>query len=385
MTRVRDEFARAVLIGLTLVVACGGGTPGVSGASGGSNGGSSSQGGGSTGGTKASAGADPSAGTRPSGGSATTGSAGATEAEGGGQGADSGCAAYAKVRCARYQTCLPMRFAILYSSLSDCEQASGVTCEGELTAPGTSRTAESAAACAADIAQQNCADWQSTAPQSCTLPGSLAVDAPCEYSSQCESTFCSRAAGSWCGVCKARDTAGVACDAGQASCARGLRCAYGCTTGDSCAAADQHFRCAEAKAEGVACGGPTECRATLACLDGVCRKGVGLGEPCDPNLSGNCDPSADLYCVAGAPSSSARCVKNSYVAGAAACNTVAARHCSGLGACDGTDGHLISDGAGTCTAPGGPGDACSSDKLCRQPALCLNGVCTSPVNAATCH
>ena len=291
-----------------------------------------------------------------------------------GQGPDSACTAYATSRCTRYRACLPMRFAIIYSSLADCEQASVVTCAAELSAPGTKRTHEVVTACAADSAAQSCGDWLSKAPPSCIVPGLLAVDAGCEFDSQCASTFCSRVEGSWCGVCKARDGAGADCDPVQASCVAGLRCAYGCTTGDSCPEADLHYRCSEAKTQGSACDSVTQCQGGLSCLGGVCTKAAALGQACDPSEYGSCDFAADLSCTDGAT-----CVKNSYVLAGAACNAATATHCSGLGACDGTDGHALSEGPGTCNPPGGEGEACSADKLCRQPALCFGGKCTSPL------
>jgi len=377
MSAVANVSTLAGLVGLTLLVACGSSTPGPgNGASGVGNLAGQSAFTGDAG--KAGAGGVPA-----TGGAGGAADGGAADTGPGGQGGDSACTAYAMARCTRYQACIPWYFSILYSSFADCKQVTLATCSAELSAPGTSRTSESVASCAADTAAQSCADWRGKLPASCGVPGSLVVDAGCEYDSQCESAFCDVAAGSWCGVCKARDIEGAACDAGQASCVRGLRCAFGCATGDTCAATDKQFRCAVPKAQGIACDNITECQATLTCLAGICTTGAALGAACDPSVNANCEGSADLACVSG--SSGATCVKSSYVGANAACNLTTSQQCSGLGTCAGTDGRYTQNGPGTCTPPGGPGDACSSDKLCRQPALCFGGVCTSPVDPATCH
>jgi len=382
MSSVRNVSALAVLTGLiSLAAACASDPAGPESGSAGnvaqSTGGGNADGGkdskGGTGGVPGSAGA----------GAAEAGAAAASEAGAGGQSLDSACSAYASARCTRFQACVPTYFPILYSSLADCEQATLVLCRNELSAPGTSRTAESLAECASDMAAQNCADWQGPSPPSCELPGSRADNTPCEYDSQCESTLCLRATQSWCGVCKARDIAGAACDAGQATCVHGLRCANGCTNGDICDATDKHFRCAEAKAKGAVCENITQCQGALTCLGGICTTGVGVGEACDRSVSGNCERSADLACVEGP--NGGTCVKNAYLGANAVCNIATAQQCSGLGKCNGTDGRYTSTGPGICMPPGGEGEACSSDKVCRQPALCLGGVCTSPVDAATCH
>jgi hypothetical protein len=371
MRLMRNLAGVFFVFGVKLLAGCAGSTPGSQdGFAGVANVAGNPPGGGSGSGSSGAAGT----------GSSGTGNAmaGGDGSSGAGTGPAAACAAYATARCARYRACLPMRFAILYSSFADCEQATRVTCLGELSAPGTSRTPLAVSACALDSAAQSCADWLGALPASCAEPGSLAVDAGCEYNSQCASRYCQRAQGSWCGVCRARDIAGAPCDPQQGSCISSLRCAYGCPGPDSCAAADMVYRCAQEKALGSACDNVTECRPGLVCVSGACTTPKGLGEVCDSKESLSCDVAADLSCVDGV------CIENSYAAAGAVCNTPSASYCSGLGACDGSDGHAVSTGPGTCSPPGAEGEACSSDSLCHQPALCLGGSCTSPVNAETC-
>ena len=316
---------------------------------------------------------------------ATSGAGTAATSSGGTGGSSSAdaCAAFASARCERYQACLPARFAGLYSSLSDCEAATAATCPDEQGAPGTTRTSEQLATCATDTSAQSCADWLNESPASCAPAGTFANGTACEYDSQCVSTYCSRAAESWCGTCKARDEAEAACNASQGSCVSGLRCGYTCPGGSTCAAADKAFLCLTPKAEGAACTSVSECQGDLSCLGGVCSKGKGLGEACDASAPSACDPSADLSCVTGAAGAS--CVKNSYAVANASCNSATANYCSTNGACDGSDGHLVNGTPGKCMGPGADGEACSSDHLCRSPSLCLGAKCVAPVRAATCQ
>lgn len=103
-----------------------------------------------------------------------------------------------------------------------------------------------------------------------------------------------------------------------------------------------------------------------------------LGEACDLNIGGSCEFSADLLCVDSSVGPS--CVHNAYHSGNEACNEGTADHCSGLGACVGSDGHLVPNGLGTCNPAAARREPCGgADELCQQPALCFNGACTSPV------
>ena len=127
----------------------------------------------------------------------------------------------------------------------------------------------------------------------------------------------------------------------------------------SCVGLKKNLRCFEKKPEGMRCGKDPfwVCKDGLACVEGICKKGAGIGEscgmgvPCGAPLS--CEgPSHDMRCFL-KKALLERCGENPYST------------CEGKLVCD-----------NTCKIPRRLGKKCRSKKHgCKAGLICLDGVC----------
>src|SRR6185503_7869995 len=130
--------------------------------------------------------------------------------------------------------------------------------------------------CTAHVKQATCAFTNPLGSDPCANPpGSLPDGASCFDNSQCATGFCNRVTvpGATvppnCGTCRAGG------------------CLPGCKANEVCFASSAGGRCVEMQPEGTACTPASLCAPGLSCLDSVCAKSRGEGEPC--TAFANCD------------------------------------------------------------------------------------------------
>jgi hypothetical protein len=291
------------------------------------------------------------------------------------------CAGYALAFCTHFQTCNPRAFASNYfDSLGQCQTRLAQVCPSELSAPGTGRTASAIALCAQEVGAQSCAEWMVGDPPSCYAKGSLANDAGCEYSSQCQSTLCLRSVttGS-CGSCAARIGDGGTCDRQQMNCQFGLICADNCSgpaQNDQCGGS-YGSTCVPPVLDGGACDKQHQCVGGLACLQGACAPAVAIGQPC---VTWN-DCAGDTSCITQSVGKAA-CEANTHAAVGAACSIGGTGQCTGSSLCSGPDGNPAA--AGTCAPEATDGKTCTFNDECLYPATCDQGKCKAPDDATGC-
>jgi hypothetical protein len=257
------------------------------------------------------------------------------------------CADGAFARCSRLQTCSASALQFRYGDLHTCETLFQDSCLEINTAPSTGTTTATIEACAQAISgpSWSCGDYlvnQNPPPACSRQSGSLPNGSPCGLGQQCQSAFCSIAAGQMCGTCAAAPQPGDSCanltDCGPVlncipasqkcegyaliggACSPGLPCAVGLacvgynvqsdttgtcqpesTTADagcsfqgagcdvfaglSCNAQTQTCGTALVVGAGAACGlvanQEAYCAAAGTCVEGACQASAGVGEPCD--------------------------------------------------------------------------------------------------------
>jgi hypothetical protein len=223
-------------------------------------------------------------------------------------------------------------------------------------------------ACATAIATQTCDQALDNAqPSACAVPGTLAAGAPCAVNAQCQSTYCKPTAGTACGTCTARSSAGQPCTA-DTDCAATLVCGAG-TSGMMGA-------CVGPAMEGAQCSAAQPCLRTLSCVGGTCQKPGQVGATCA--ALGDCDVGHGLYC----DTNTKKCAQATYAMATQACGVVngAAVACLASAQCTNIQGMQ-----GTCHQTAGDGMACGPGIGCLPPAVCTTGLrCTLP-NPASCH
>jgi hypothetical protein len=305
------------------------------------------------------------------GGSSAAGSAGASDIANA-----AACQERAAASCPVTERCYPIGFSLVYRGADDCKQVVTQRCLLELAAPQTSLSASNLSPCVQATTAQTCDEYWRQTPAACAPPGGLALGAGCEFNSQCASTFCSIGGGPWCGVCAARGALGESCDPSHFSCQTGLKCARTCPGCSS----QTEWQCVKPVALSGPCQQSYECEGQLVCKGGLCAAADGAGATCNPSLD-NCDESKGLQCAMQASGAMFMCVATTFVGTGGACNYNTGVLCSGGGFCAGPDGT-----SGICKAPAESGQPCDASKqFCALPAQCLNGTCTPPPAAASCH
>jgi len=278
--------------------------------------------------------------------------------EGGGGAAAGDCGSVAASYCQKLNSCLPFAINATYGETSRCELAIKLSCEKEISAPGTKDTAGRLASCASSLAGLSCEQYQTTLflggsrPEACEgVPGDLADGTTCYVSAQCKSRACAISGADGCGVCKTRAAAGEPCSG--VPCDTGLYCATG--------------TCAKRKAAGEKCQSDGECLDELECSGDVCgtpgRKKV--GEACDSK--NKCDTFAGLACNA-----QGTCAAITLAAAGESCGAIDGKlvSCAASGNCDN----------GKCVVAVKDGGACDKTKKldCLEPAECIEGTCKLP-------
>ena len=297
----------------------------------------------------------------------------------------SACASLAQAYCSRFSACDPLDFGVVYGDAKTCEdRVSTVDCTGEFSSPGTPATPDNKRACAAAVAAQTCDDWLTGNPADCELRGSSAKGAGCEYDSQCQTGFCKRPSGSWCGTCQSQGAAGDTCDPNEDSCGSRLRCAdVNCSTpiadGGSCDGV-RTWSCVQPTPQGGSCVTPAQCVPGFLCENGTCSPGKQLGEPCENGVT--CALSAALYCALPADGGAETCVQAVFVSSGASCAPGAGILCAASGVCRDAKGRPSE--VGTCSPAAGDNQSCGATP-CLPPAMCVNGQCQGPPPAADCQ
>jgi hypothetical protein len=291
------------------------------------------------------------------------------------------CAAFANVYCSKYSSCDEIEFGNYFGTLGTCEQRFEQFCPDQYSAPGTTASPSDVKACAEATSDLTCGQFLTgVLPPACQVPaGSESMGAPCEYSGQCSSGFCSVASG-FCGTCQVGASIGQACES-MFGCTSGLVCANtSCPIdGGPCAGA-LHPICFKPRGEGGECDNNPDCEPPLICVGGACTSLLPEGSPCD---GGGCDITEALYCAAKADGGAQTCVQATFVAAGAECNSTTSPPtlCGASGSCQSVTGAAAS--VGTCVAAAADGQSCANAQ-CLPPALCISGTCQAPPPASSC-
>ncbi len=314
--------------------------------------------------------------------------------------ADTACTDDATNYCDRLSRCNPRGFSAKYDN--NCVPRRKQLCLNALGAPGTASTPSSVEACAQTYPSFACAALANGGTPAPCLPraGSLTNGTPCNFSSQCASTFCAIGT-SPCGSCQPITNPGDACANG--ACSTGLYCSKITST------------CVAHVLLGHPCENEVACAYQLTCVGdsaqngvlGVCMQNVTApGAPClVPNPSpspgpsqADCDSSVGLFC-SGSKANNKVCVPTTFVyptpSPSPSCGAMAGPSytiCAGGAQCLITKPKLQT---GYCAGPAQDGEACATggDIDCVAPAKCIgvqvdggiNGTCTFPGGAPYCQ
>jgi hypothetical protein len=305
----------------------------------------------------------------------------APDAGDGGVSADRACADGAFARCSLFQSCSTSALQFRFGDLRTCETLLKENCLQLSLAPSTGTTTASVEACAQDLSgpssKWSCGDYlfNQNPPPACQQPtGALATGSPCGVGPQCQSGFCSVAAGRMCGTCAPAPQPGDSC-ANLATCGNTLNCISASLT------------CEGYVQMGGACTPGLPCGAGQACVgyniqtgaSGTCQpEGTTTGAACSFAGAG-CDVFAGLSCNA----QTQTCATAQIVGPGQACGLVANQeaYCASSGACV----------AGVCQASAGVGAACDVVKgpYCVMVTRCIvdndggtSGTCQIPSGTA---
>jgi hypothetical protein len=273
----------------------------------------------------------------------------------GGVSREQACVDYATNYCNRYNSCDTENLISYYGSVAACIARNEIDCASDyFSLPGTSLTPERWEACAQAYVSVTCDQFFSYLPiAACNdKPGTLAANAACAYSSQCQSANCVETQANGCGSCETISPNGGACTVPD-----------DCALGSTCNAAGT---CVAYGQMGASCDANHPCDDIYNCDSSVC---VHVGEPGDPcTMSTDCRSYVD-------------CIGNVCVQGhatalpGAACGELTAGqptvYCK-AGICDFSGGNT-----GNCIGNAADGAACnpSNNSDCVFPASCEGGVC----------
>jgi hypothetical protein len=282
--------------------------------------------------------------------------------------AQAGCPAYASAFCSQLLACDPADFrAFFYGTVQACESDVAASCEAERKAPGTSTTSASISECAHELSLLTCGPFLTGSPPGCLLPGTLATGAGCEFSSQCQSSFCSITSG-WCGTCQSRVGLGGACipaaDTRFVSCMSGLAC----TSSSGCQKPVALGGVCDSTATG-------QCSAPNVCIANKCSSPVQLGSACAQSS----DCAAGAFCSGSG--STGTCTANTYKDAGESCDLGRGTLCSADLLCSAGGMSAVT---GTCTPLASSGQSCVGDFECVTSTLCVGGHCQVRADAATC-
>jgi hypothetical protein len=296
-------------------------------------------------------------------GSEDSGGTGEAQADAG----QGGCEVFLRAYCAQFQACHTLLFdSFLYGTVDACVQAFTPKCDAELSALGTGATSAALASCGGALSQLGCAMSPTTWPSQCFVAGSLPNGSNCQFSSQCQSTYCNPTS-AFCGTCADRVAAGGNClpyeDLRSVGCGPGLLCTHSDT-------------CEPPLAAGAPCQqGGRQCDPPLACLqmgsNFVCAQPLAIGgSPCDAYFD-TC--AGNAWCDV----SSRTCTAATGLSIGTACDTLG-DPCGAGEYCKPTDGGTM----GVCAADLPVGSPCGGVDVCVPPAACVNGVCQGDVGSS---
>lgn len=279
------------------------------------------------------------------------------------------CADLASAYCTKINSCAPLSLEIAFGDVATCTARGTATCKASLAAKGTSATPASHEACAKAIASESCDDaFTGKQPAACaTAPGTLAADAACGEDAQCQSAFCTKVGGAYCGKCATAPAAGADCSNGR--CGAGLVCAA-------------NAKCVAPGALDATCDANTPCLATLSCHGGKCVTPVADGAACDPQqmTTAGCSPTSGDYCNA----LTKVCTKVTIATTNQQCGLAR----GGLTGCSAA-GHCrvpMNMATGVCVAAAADGAACddANGPSCMAGSRCTNAIC-KPDDPTSCN
>ncbi len=278
-------------------------------------------------------------------------------AESDGAVASSACTMLAQARCRQRDTCTAGFYdKTTYPDVMTCEAREQLSCERSLAAPKTGNSPQRTLDCSVALHSGSCDQLLAgITPTACLPPTGMIPDgAPCAFSGQCQSGYCSLPKTAACGSCASQPKVGDSC-ASTGSCGAVLAC-DGATntcvtppkTGDSC---DKTHPCLH----NLSCVGATKSSS------GTCQlQPTVAGANCDAKRKTlpDCDHGVGLYCNA----SPGRCVQVGFAAASgASCGTL-------------TDGSVVACAAGaSCIVPAG-----QSQGTCMKDAA-DDGVCDTVI------
>jgi hypothetical protein len=291
------------------------------------------------------------------------------------------CSAYAKAVC-RLAACRLYTIYLIFGSEENCEaRYGGVECEAQMTSAGSRVTPSSLSACAQALSAESCGDNWSLVPAECSWQGSLADNSSCTYDQQCQSGLCDLAAGTWCGLCKAKIPAGGSCPITKRECQNGLVCAETlCSVVTDAGICNQgQWVCTMPASEGDACVSPVQCNWGLVCEGGRCVRVKSRGAACADGLE--CNPEEGLTCLPNPSGSGNSCQPWSWADAGESCNDFAGLECLDSAICKAKDGSGAS--VGVCSAAAAPEAPCGTDIACQYPARCIGGKCQTASDMAS--
>ncbi|MBS1122412.1 MAG: hypothetical protein H6Q90_4640 [Deltaproteobacteria bacterium] len=249
------------------------------------------------------------------------------------------CAAYANGLCAALERCAPHLVRVNHGDAAACRTNEQRGCRVWIAPDESNATQGSILACTPGP-ETACDRVVNTSADACLVPGPAPIGGACAVSAQCQSRFCDRAKGRWCGTCGELPGKGQRC-IDDVLCEGDLRCNDG--------------RCTEPRSIGERCS-PLGCKDGLACRDERCVAPGNQGAKC----------LLDSDCVTGllCDSDTSRCVPGtvSYAEVGQPCG-------------DGIDcvGDAICDRV--CVALGRAGDRCGDEQRCGALLHCIEGRC----------
>ena len=288
------------------------------------------------------------------------------------------CKDVVAARCQRLAACSTADLSKRWADEMTCEARQLIQCDASLSAKDTGATAATVTACASAIPAESCPQFLGVDPADACLPatGTRAIGAACEYSGQCQSSFCAVASDAVCGTCAPVPAAGDSC--AQSGCGPTMVCVASTMTCQVPVAAQGSCSADLPCAVGYACVGASAATGVM----GTCTAEVeAAGSPCDPKRATgpDCDADAGLTCDA----TTSMCVAQPIVAAGQACGNVSGvqTRCAAGATCIKPTGSQT----GTCTAPAADGAACDTvaGPGCLYPAKCVVG--SAGGTAGTCE
>ena len=288
---------------------------------------------------------------------------------------DQSCGALAQARCQKRASCSNgTSITRAFGDMNTCLQREQLSCMLGINAPDTGNTTALIDQCTAAYASLSCSDFfDNNPPMACAVVGPKNAGAPCTFSGQCQTGFCSGDRTVGCGTCGAPPPAGGSC--ATSFCGRGQECVpstqlcqpFG-QAGDSCDA-------------GHPCGADLTCSGVM----GTCQTTSStVGATCD--AKNPCDGTMGLHCEA--MNGNRTCTTTTYAGDGMPCGLVGGGFvgCGAGGSCFTSSGLAEQGQSGTCKAAAADGAACDVvlGPNCLTPARCItkpggsSGVCTLP-------